>query len=384
MLLHTPSLLLVNIAVTATLGLCLGAVANRARRDGMVYWAWALAAQALAYGLYSLREQVHEALSIVVANGLLAAALALFIEGLCQFQQRRPPRWLIWSPVALLVVAFGLLLPYPKVRVVLSAATFMAQCAGALRYLIQRRGDTVGRGQYFVATGFSLLMLVLLLRIAGTVTSAVDMTLITNSNPVQAGTFFAITVSVVLISLGLVLMTKERADERNRTLALQDELTGLSNRRNLQETLHQQRALAQRSGRDLSLLMIDIDFFKRINDTFGHLSGDKALRELADCIRSRLRAQDLAGRWGGEEFLVVLPDTDAPGAAALAEQLRQAVEQTRFEALDGRPMPFTVSIGLHALPASRGQSVDEMIGAADGALYQAKQNGRNRVERSAT
>lgn len=380
--LHTPTLLLVNIAVAATLGSCLGAVANRQRRDGMVYWAWALAAQAVAYSLYSLRGQSHPAFSVVLANGLLAATFALFTEGLGQFQQRHLSRWLIWSPVVALTVTFSFLLPYPRVRVVLSAATFVLQCAGALWLLFRRRHDTVGRGQYFVASGYVFLLVVLLMRIAATLLFPADVTLITNSNLVQSGTFFASTVSIVLISLGLVLMTKERADEHNRILALQDELTGLNNRRSFEAAMCRQLAQAQRSNRDLSVLMIDIDRFKLVNDTFGHLSGDRALRGLADCIRGRLRAQDLAGRWGGEEFLVVLPDTDAEGAAVLAEQLRQAVERTRFEALDGRPMQFTISVGLHALRSSSGQpTVDNLIGMADQAMYLAKQKGRNRVER---
>ena len=88
----------------------------------------------------------------------------------------------------------------------------------------------------------------------------------------------------------------------------------------------------------------------------------------------------MAGRWGGEEFLVVLPDTDAQGAVTLAEQLRRTVEQARFEATDGRTMQFTISIGLHTLPASAAESIDDMVAAADKAMYLAKQNGRNRVE----
>jgi len=177
-----------------------------------------------------------------------------------------------------------------------------------------------------------------------------------------------------------VVMTKERADSQNLDMALHDALTGLSNRRLIVETLTQNLAQAQRSGRALTLLMIDIDFFKRVNDTFGHQSGDRALRGLADCIRGRLRAQDMAGRWGGEEFLVVLPDTDVQGGLMLAEQLRRTVEQARFEATDGRTMQFTISIGLHTLQAAAAESIDDMVAAADKAMYLAKQNGRNRVE----
>lgn len=381
MLVHTPTLLLVNILVTATLSICLGAVVNRSRRDGLAFWAAALAAHVLAYILLGLRGQISDVLSIVVANGLLAVTFALFAEGLCQFQQRRVPRWLIWSPVPVLMLAFSFMLSEPaKSRIVLSSPLFALQCVLLLVLAVQDRSAPQGRGRYFMMAGFALVILMFALRLAGTLPQSVDIQSIMDSNQVQATTFLLSTIAIVLISLGLVLMSKERADERNRTLALQDELTGLSNRRYIQETLTQQLALAQRGDRALTLLMIDIDFFKHINDTFGHLSGDKALRALADCIRGRLRAQDMAGRWGGEEFLVVLPDTDVHGAAILAEQLRQTVEQTRFESADGRPMQFTISIGLHARRLSPAEGVDDMVDTADRAMYLAKQKGRNRVE----
>jgi diguanylate cyclase (GGDEF)-like protein len=382
MLMHTPSLLLANIAVTTTLGFSLGAVAIRARHDGLLFWAWALAAHTLAFILFSLRGQITDLASIVLANGLLSAAFALFTQGIYEFQQRRCPYWLIWSPVAVIMAAFTLMLGNTQARIVLGAVVLAIQYAFVLQLLLRSRHDTPGRGQYFAAAGFSIALLVLLLRAAGVLMGQVDIVSITDSNLIQAITFLFSTVTIVLISLGLVLMSKERADERNRTLAMQDELTGLSNRRFILETLAQHLAQAQRGGHSLALLLLDLDHFKQINDSFGHLSGDKALRELADCIRARLRAQDSAGRWGGEEFLVILPDTDAQGAYTLAEQLRQTVEQARFRSVDGRAMQLTVSIGLHALDTASKQSCEELLGAADQALYLAKKNGRNRVEHS--
>lgn len=380
MMLHTPSLMLVNIAITATLGLCLAAVSSRTRRDGLALWAWAMATHTLSYTLLSLRGQISDVVSMVVGTGLLSATIALFTEGLYQFQQRRPMRWLAWSPVVLLVVAMGFLMQDPKARVVLSALILLVQSVVILALLIQKHQDTVGRGQYFEMAGFAILVLIFVFRIFGAFATSTDLSSLTASNQMQTGTFLLSTIALVLICLGLVVMTKERADSQNLDMALHDALTGLSNRRLIVETLTQNLAQAQRSGRALTLLMIDIDFFKRVNDTFGHQSGDRALRGLADCIRGRLRAQDMAGRWGGEEFLVVLPDTDVQGGLMLAEQLRRTVEQARFEATDGRTMQFTISIGLHTLQAAAAESIDDMVAAADKAMYLAKQNGRNRVE----
>ena len=321
-------------------------------------------------------------LSIVLANGLYVATFALFAEGLSQFQQRLPRRWLDWGAVVFLLLAFSLLLPYLQVRIVLVSLVMVFQCGLLLQLITSKLHDTPGRGQYFVATGFVLIILVLLLRLAGIFSGNLDINSITYSNQMHAGTLLLTTVILVLISFGLVLMTKERADERNLTLAMQDELTGLNNRRFIESILAKQMAFAQRHDRPLVMLLIDIDHFKQVNDTHGHLSGDKALREVAACIEQRLRAQDFAGRWGGEEFILLLPETDASGARVMAEELCHLVAQTHFVSLSGKPMPLTISIGLHALGRSVDQKRDDMIGAADQALYLAKQKGRNRVEQA--
>jgi diguanylate cyclase (GGDEF)-like protein len=192
--------------------------------------------------------------------------------------------------------------------------------------------------------------------------------------------FLVSVLCTVVVSLGLILMAKERADERNRGLAMRDELTGLINRRSLLESLTQQIAMAKRHGQPLALLMIDIDFFKLVNDIHGHLSGDKVLMVGALAIAARTRAQDLPGRLGGEEFLVILPNTTAQGAVQLAEILRQGVGSTEFQSVTGKPIAITISIGVCEQGQLKNAQCDDMINDADQALYLAKQNGRNRVE----
>jgi diguanylate cyclase (GGDEF)-like protein len=176
-------------------------------------------------------------------------------------------------------------------------------------------------------------------------------------------------------------MTKERSDERNRVLAMQDGLTGLSNRRSILDALDQQLAMAGRSGQPLSLLMLDLDRFKRVNDSFGHLAGDAVLHQVASGIASRLRAQDIAGRYGGEEFLVILPGTTVDGAVQLAEELRKSIAAERIGIGEGRAITITISIGVCGGVPAAGQRVEDLIGAADQAMYRAKENGRDRVER---
>ena len=143
-----------------------------------------------------------------------------------------------------------------------------------------------------------------------------------------------------------------------------------------------QRALGAEQQRSRgALLMVDIDHFKRVNDHYGHLAGDHVLRHIVGVLRQRLRASDVLGRYGGEEFMVLLPGTDLHGAAQLAEQLRQAVQAAPCE-WQGQRIPFTVSIGVAAsadTPADPSRTSEALLQAADQALYRAKDGGRNRV-----
>ena len=128
----------------------------------------------------------------------------------------------------------------------------------------------------------------------------------------------------------------------------------------------------------MCLLMLDVDHFKNVNDTYGHLSGDRVLRQIAKTLIERTRAQDQVGRFGGEEFLVIVPDTDVDGALTLAETLRTSIENVAFVTEEGKAINVTVSIGVSQLRASGSQQPEKLIALADQALYRAKLGGRNR------
>jgi diguanylate cyclase (GGDEF)-like protein len=164
--------------------------------------------------------------------------------------------------------------------------------------------------------------------------------------------------------------------------ALQDPLTGLYNRRHLEERLASELAAAQRHGRPVSLLMADVDHFKAINDAHGHLAGDEALKMLAFVLRGAVRKEDVLARYGGEEFVIVARETPLEGAESLAERIRRAVERSRC-AWQGQDLGVTVSIGVTmsvgAAEFVAGRTERDLIEAADRALYLAKQGGRNRV-----
>jgi two-component system, cell cycle response regulator len=155
-----------------------------------------------------------------------------------------------------------------------------------------------------------------------------------------------------------------------------DGLTQLLNKRYFMEMLERELSRAQRYQRALSLVMFDIDHFKRINDTHGHLAGDHVLRHLAGVIKGNVRREDIPARYGGEEFAIILPEIDLRGARLLAEKLRRLVEEARFE-FDGTTIPVTISLGVAACPANRMDPL-ELIRLADEKLYEAKGGGRNR------
>ncbi|NRF65790.1 diguanylate cyclase [Aquincola sp. S2] len=181
-----------------------------------------------------------------------------------------------------------------------------------------------------------------------------------------------------------LVLEKRRADEANLAntralaeLASRDELTGLFNRRHMNELLAQQRMACQRAGDSFAVALVDLDHFKRINDTHGHAVGDSVLRAFAKQAGAAMRSTDTVGRWGGEEFLVIYPRSTAHEAAQGAARLHECVAAAVVTTPGGQALTFTVSIGLtDYLPP---ESVDALIDRADRAMYEAKSQGRNRV-----
>jgi diguanylate cyclase (GGDEF)-like protein len=166
--------------------------------------------------------------------------------------------------------------------------------------------------------------------------------------------------------------------QRAEALSVTDDLTNLYNSRFLSHVLRRETKRASRSGRPLSLLFVDLDGFKSINDTHGHLFGSRALVEAAGVIRASARETDMVARFGGDEFAVVLPDTGSEGATAVGERLRARVAAYRFLQGDGLSIPLTVSVGVATLP-DVAASAEGLIGAADKAMYWVKDHGKNGI-----
>ncbi|MBB1488599.1 sensor domain-containing diguanylate cyclase [Oceanospirillum sediminis] len=183
-----------------------------------------------------------------------------------------------------------------------------------------------------------------------------------------------------------MLIEQYQTEARLIQMANTDELTSLPNRRQFMNRLEQEFARSRRYKHPMALCMLDIDHFKRVNDKYGHAVGDQVLKELAVVVQDSLRETDLPGRLGGEEFAILLPDTDTDNASLVAERIRSNLEQMRVEPGNNKTLQLTVSIGVAVLNADTPSDIqpDELLSLADHCLYFAKQNGRNQVSFIAT
>jgi len=181
-----------------------------------------------------------------------------------------------------------------------------------------------------------------------------------------------------LLGMSTDITERKHLEDKLHYLAMMDGLTGLFNRRHFLELAEKEARRTTRYSQKLGFLMIDIDHFKRINDSFGHATGDRALQEFAKVLEDAVREADFVARYGGEEFVVALPETTLPGSGILAERIRAAVEKIEVKTDDGKIVRFTASIGgTHLL--SEGDTAEQALSRADKALYEAKESGRNQA-----
>ncbi|MBI4408196.1 MAG: diguanylate cyclase [Gemmatimonadetes bacterium] len=177
---------------------------------------------------------------------------------------------------------------------------------------------------------------------------------------------------------------QDELEQKNRELAhlsISDGLTGLYNYRHIHDLVQEEFERARRTAEPVTVAMLDLDHFKAVNDTYGHQAGDRVLQQMAEILRRTAREIDKLGRYGGEEFIVLLPETEIEEATVFVERVRRQVSRHRFDIDRKEPLRMTVSAGIAAYPHSRVHSADALIHLADEALYAAKARGRNRVIR---
>jgi diguanylate cyclase (GGDEF)-like protein len=328
--------------------------------------------------LYGLRNNIPDYLAIVAANGLLSLAFAKQVKAVRRFVGRPDNRTLIYAPVAAVVLcelAFTYVVPSIRLRGVTVSAIVGAQLACAVVALMGQ-GPPRRRSHLLTAAAFATLALALLARAANELLSEHALSAPFVSSPMQTIVFGLAAVFPVAATLGFLLMCNDRLHQELKHHATVDTLTGINNRRTLDELATRAIALAHQHNERLAMLMLDADHFKHINDVHGHEGGDEALRILTAVLQRSLRSEAMVGRVGGEEFVVVLPQADEPCARASAENLRAAVEDTVFHIRNER-VPLRVSIGIAMIEG--GDDFASLLRRADQAMYAAKRAGRNCV-----
>ena len=374
--------LLVGAVLTWLVGLLLAVVARAmpaALRPPLAWWVAATLLQPAGFVLLAQRYHLPEWLTIVVANTLIALAFAAYAVALRRFFHLRV-RPLLLVVMVLLAMAisvwWGLVRPDLTLRLI-AISIALAWMLGYSALTIYRSPEAAGAVRHVAGGAFVFSAAVMLYR-AGVLMVDPDQVLtVFQLTHVQLLTYAVGSVLPVVATLGFLLLCTERSQRELERAARIDFLTGVYNRRAIEELGTRAIAAARRHGMPLSLLVVDIDHFKRINDELGHAAGDVALVQAVDRIRESLRAEDLLGRLGGEEFIVLMPNTDNASAAAAAERIRESFSGEPL-VLGEQRRAVTLSIGVAVLaPADRHFS--QLLQRADRAMYAAKNAGRDLV-----
>ncbi len=379
--------LVVVAAVTAALLALSVALTLRGQppqlQNSLRAWTTGIAIQAAGWLLIGFRGELPDAITIVLANFAIAFGYAVCIHALRIFGG------LLGSPRAAYALSAGVLLaslvftymePSRHWRMVFNSmllATIFGHAALTAWHLRAAHGPRPPSHKLLTGV-FALGALMLgaravVVAIEGPQPAGGVLAL----SPLVAALYGSTAFGPVLATFGFVLMCNDRLHREVEHLATFDTLTGVYNRGSLERLAAEAVAHALRHGRPVAVMLVDADHFKRINDEFGHEAGDSALRVLAGCLQFCVRPGDVVGRFGGEEFVVVMPGADEDAGVVIAERLRQRMETLRLGEATG-DLALRVSVGV-AMRRERDDRYAHVLREADRALYEAKRTGRNRV-----
>jgi len=345
---------------------------------------WAIGNLVIGLGMISILAQLDAPNYIFLPGiALVGTGLSMYINGLQAFNGKRPNHHI---PIAtFLVLAFIELIFYTvnhdlRTTAVLCALVFAIIFLYSARLSFPEEKNGMLSHLYW-ATSALYFLLGLIMVARAIATSGIDVAMF-DSFPdwsANAYTFMVGAVAQFLIFSLFVLMLNYRLHRSLQSMVTVDALTGVMNRRGLEDASQKMQGVCKRLGLSMSVLMVDIDFFKKVNDQYGHLTGDDILKHVARVIMDVLRSGDVVGRYGGEEFMVLMPNTSEAQAAVLAERIRLSIEARRYIE-QHLQIHTTVSIGI-ASSLTVGYEYKALIGAADSTLYAAKKAGRNCVLR---
>jgi diguanylate cyclase (GGDEF)-like protein len=384
MLFDPRTLFLTAVMVSMTVGLITLALGWRSAEFRSVRdWGWAQIVISAGLGLLLLRDVIGGFFGVLLADLLILGGMLLTYRSFLVYRGEPTRDAAGWT-----LVAFALCAVLLWQQGLIDMGLRSAAVTGVLAIIMWRCAWLLGvralplarRSQQFAAVTYALFGAVNLLRTFAATAGMTDDVLA--PNPVEVAVIASDIVLWISLTICVIWMVVERQQEELLRLATRDPLTGAMNRNALLAEFEREQYRCSRSGGHFAIAMFDIDHFKRFNDSYGHLTGDEVLRRLVATLKDSMRRQDSVGRYGGEEFLVIMPDTGKQTAVQVAERARSSIEQRGFT-LGVMRIDLTVSAGV-AVYGMDGMGWDELLAAADQALYRAKSSGRNRVMAATT
>jgi diguanylate cyclase (GGDEF)-like protein len=369
-------LLVLNNLLTAALL----AVSFRGRRTPATnLWAASLLVQTLAWALFAARGKAPDLISVALATSMFSLGLAMLTEAFCRFFEFPAKRyWIYFPPLLTLAVVWWNMDNLANRNITVGLISSVQFLAAAV--MILTRNDKWRALRTFISITAIVMAIMFFARAAIAFHDPTSIPALNVTSPFQTASFLIGDAARLAFSFGFLLLIEARRSDELTRLAALDPLTEAYNRRTFIELAERELARARRYRQPMGLMFLDLDHFKMINDNHGHLAGDEVLRQIKKVAESCLRQQDVFGRYGGEEFCVLVPDTDLAGTQVIAERLRQGIENSAPHLPGGKPLRITASIGVSAIPAGLDAiNFDNLIEYADLALYQAKKQGRNRV-----
>lgn len=370
------------IFVAGLLGLLCSAILFMLRRSfpptigGLVYWSRGLLCMVVASILFGLTDVIPAFFTVIIANAMLVGGIMSFYMGFRHFAGLPPQHRLMGVILSLLTgyIAWFTYVDniYPARAVLVTFTDSMLFFACAILVARTTRNSLAGRFTSIAFTAIGAVSLGRSMLLFFQIDSPPD---VLDASMAQKTYLAALAFSIVAITLGAMMLANERLRAALEFIASHDQLTGAIARATFIELLKKELARSKRNGRPLALLMFDLDHFKSINDRFGHAVGDRVIIDFVHRTQGLLRNIDSIGRYGGEEFVALLPETTMDEARIVADRICKGVAEASSEGLPA----YTVSIGV-AVASQGDEAAETLLYQADKALYLAKANGRNRVE----
>ena len=379
--LRTLSLTTMLFTFIFGMGLIFYAAKNR-KFSGISTIGYGFLAIGIGYILLGLRQIISDFSSIVVANSVIYFGVALMYKGLFRFIGIKISWEKYVSSFFLISLIFYLYFytyhePNVNIRILAFSACFSVLCYTASYGLFKSRKQLSRHAIILLATMFLIVGIFHSFRVAWTLNE------VQLSNFMEAGMIHALTIinsqfMVLFTTFAVIWIASDSLENELKKIAMTDPLTLVYNRRAFGEFCDKEFSRSSRNGKPISIILCDIDYFKKINDVHGHQLGDRVLVDFAMTLKKNIRKQDIVARYGGEEFLILLPETPCQQAAGVAEKLRRLVMEHKLVISNSNILSVTASFGV-ASSHDKIKSWSLIIKAADTALYKAKNNGRNCV-----